>query len=235
MPNAEVTGYRLAVKVPWDDHDARDWGGVHKRAAGVVDELMGRVGGHGRRFRIRERNDPKWGPIRNLAELDNKVRQRLRAERFHVGDVLIIVSEKDKVRWLIREVATMPKLINTSGDSHVDWMHTKVFKTLRSEFPGAQSWGICNARFIGSTTQPSMHWPRGSPATARAEDIHAATNATMRQIANHVADPAHCDKILHAGSEWLPSRGWFFVGSFIGHYDHFHWESKDSSGSLGRC
>lgn len=231
-----TVGYRLAVAVPWEDDETRDWGGVHKRIPGVVDELMGRASNaHGNEFRIRERNDAEFGPIRNLNELDNKVRQRLRAEQFHVGDVLIILALKDKMRWLIREVDITPPLVQTEGDSHIDWVYTRIFRELRGEFPGAENWGICNARFIGGTTQPSMHWPRGSPATARAIDINCGGNETMRRLATRVAVPEHCGKILHAGSEWLPGRGWFFVGSYIGHYDHFHWESRDASGSLGHC
>lgn len=231
MANVTNTAYRVATDVPWaTDDQVLDWGRRYDRESEAIDEVIRRARKHlGAGFVLRERAGEDWGRVNTITELDNRMNKRM-GKDFGPGDMLHVKSLSDGVKWHVRAVFVKPELVQTAGDAHVDWAYSILAKQ-----SGFESWGICNPRNIAGTSTPSMHWPRGVPCTARALDGHAGSLERMKELANMVNDPAHCGKILLAGAEWLPDGGgWRFVGSFIDHFDHFHWESRDASGSLCR-
>jgi hypothetical protein len=83
-----------------------------------------------------------------------------------------------------------------------------------------------NKRYIDGTTTWSQHSPwQEDGCTSNAEDFHAPTIAEMRAIADDCIENGKVSKVLLAGNEWLPTGGWRWVGSYIGHYDHAHIEA----------
>lgn len=229
------TAYRIATDVPWDDPDnPPDWGKRLDRPAEVVAVLMTRAKKHrGGGFRLRERGEGKWGPERRYRELDDRVLGKLR--RMPKGGLLVIASSETGVRWLIRKIEGPKVPLSTVGDSDVDFNHGLIFRA--SKFAAIESWGIRNDRYISGTSIPSAHWARrdsaGATCEARAEDFGGAPLSLLWDAGREIASNGHCGKMLLAGHEWLPGWSSFrFVGSYIGHYDHLHAESRDVTGYL---
>lgn len=232
-------GYRIAIDVPWDADKSPDWGSRFPSSGKAVDALMPRLSKHkGDGFKIRARGED-WGPKRSFREVDDRILAQINGKKFHVGDMLIVWALSDDVRFLVREV-DLPDpstSMNTVGDDDVDFNHGLIFGD--PQFNDVESWGIRNDRYISGSNppQPSQHWARkdssGSPCEARAEDFGGASGEKMWAVARKIANGGHCGKILYAGSEWLPEwDGFRFIGSYIGHYDHVHAESRDVTGTL---
>ena len=230
-------GYRIATDVPWDNPERKpDWGNAYTQPKDAVAELMDRARRHqGDGFKLKERGEKDWGPKREFNELDDRALGRIKDEDFHVGDMLMVWSIKDDLRWLIREVELPTVSMDTIGDDDVDFNHGLIFQDPR--FDSVESWGIRNDRFIAGTTIPSAHWARqdssGQLCEARAEDFGGAPLDVLWGVGRSIAKDGRSGKMLLAGHEWLPQWGEFrFVGTFIGHYDHLHAEGRDITGAL---
>jgi hypothetical protein len=228
------TGFRVAVDVPWDSDQSPDWGKPFNKESDAVDRILDIAKKNkGKGFRVRETKED-WGQKRELSELDEVLDARIN-KKFKVGDCIITWCLQNDVRIMLREV-DLPdrnKPMETAGDNDVDFNHGLVFRD--NELNDVESWGIRNDRFISGTSQPSMHWARkgAGGCTARAEDFGGAPQVVMWKCARKIAKGGHCGKILYAGHEWMPGWGDFrFVGSYIGHYDHVHAESRNGSGAL---
>ena len=231
-------GYRIANDVPWDNPEKPpDWGKAFTRPNDVIAELMKRarknVGGG---FKLRERGEAQWSQTRTIKQLDNHAKARITDDSFHIGDVLMVLAVKSDVRWLIREVDLPTVSMETVGDDDIDFNHTLIFKD--QQFNEVESWGIRNDRYISGSSTPSYHWARrdsreGGQCTARAEDFGGAPLSKLWDVGRKLGKEGHVGKMLLAGHEWLPGWGEFrFVGSFIGHYDHLHAESRHGDGAL---
>lgn len=218
--------YRVATDVPWDHDGSPDWGHPLDNVNQAVNEVMKRARKHrGAGFDMRERAE-SFGPVRTYKELDNHMAARLSADKFHFGDVLIVRSRDDNVRWLIREIQVQPVVIDIpEGNDGVDINHTLIFRENANRWPEAESWGILNKRYIGNSTTWSQHSPwREDGCKSNAEDFHHPSLDKTRDMMNEIIHNGRAAKILLAGSEWLPSGGWRYVGSYIDHYDHGHCE-----------
>ena len=218
--------WRVATSVPWDSDQSPDWGQPFDSVHDAVAEVMKRARKHrGSGYRIRERGEA-WGPVRTFKNLDEHLAHRIGDKTFKTGNVLLIQSQNDMVRWLVREIDRPPVIMDIpDGNNGIDKNHTLIFRDHADLHRNAESWGILNKRFIDGTSTWSQHAPwRPDNCTSNAEDFHAPSLDAMKAIARDIIDNGTCSKILLAGSEWLPVGGWRFVGSFIGHYDHAHIE-----------
>lgn len=227
--------YRIATKVPWED-DLRDWSARFSTAAGAAHDLQDRARAHrgkGYRVRVHEPGDD-WGPRRSLKELDDTAARRL--EHMGFGDVLWIKNETDGVEWRIRKLhdEDPPDVQLPEANTHVDYLYGYLFREHRGDFPGIESWGTCNRRYIAGTTTWSEHSPWLAPDPGcNALDVHASY-AVMNDVAHRVDSLPHVAKVLFYNHEWTKATGW--ISANIGHYDHVHIEGpRDHGGLAAAC
>jgi hypothetical protein len=226
--------YRIAGVEP--DGDMRDWSHKFPNAHSVAVELHDRAAqprhqGQGFRFRLRAPNED-FGPKRTAGELVAVAEKRLLSIGF--GDVLVCKAEKDDWRWFMRKIKDMDLPINLSeANTHIDWIYTYFFRDHRDEFPGIESWGTCNRRFIDGTSDWSQHAPWNAPNPGcNAIDLHASYTV-MFNISRRCSSIQHVAKVLFYNHEWTPSTGW--IPASVGHYDHVHVEGPRDHGGLANA
>jgi hypothetical protein len=231
--------FRIATKVPWEDH-IREWSPRFGTAEAVSQELLDRANhpehrGQGFQFRMRCPGDD-FGPKRTFKDLRDTATRRLKAADF--GDMLLCKALKDNVVWHIRKIKEDdPALDLPEANSHIDYLYTYFFRDHKKDFAAIENWGTCNRRYIDGTTDWSQHSPWLAPdAGCNAIDIHSSYQVmfNVSRRASSLGAP-HVAKILFYGQEWLPEGGWRSV-SGIGHYDHVHIEGpRDHGGLAGAC
>lgn len=188
-------------------------------------------------YRVSVEDETSWSDPANLGGAMKHLERRL-ATRY-VGDVVLVekrgaFDSKGKV-WRVRIVRKDPKPpkptkppkpkpdkppppANTVGTDRIDVQHAAAW----AQFPGLESWGICNCRRISGSSTWSQH------AWCNAEDIHRdLPGKTVLQS----LDPVHA---------WLSrNRAKLGIEHLIyrttSHWDHIHSDMRPNGRGTPPC